>query len=700
MNTVLPSIDTTASQTYPPFSQSIDVPEFQLSPDTVSIMPLPSLGMGDGAAADMDKEERERQRKLSYNHRLQLTPYTDDWLSSSADEDLLMEFPLLSLASVAGFSLGPDRVALVLPYAPRTAPSTLSHTTPHTTISRNGLFSASLAISTQRQNLRLASVIAALNRMSDGKDESHLSDSLSLLTNSGSLGRSDEYAYMIRGPGGFEKNYAEIQKLLERARNPESEEAENVAQPTAPLPIDTDKSAKKKRPAGDLGVGPSICAVVDKLAMPLDANGQPLAGRKPIRVIKAELEKRIELLKTNQGEWEAFQTRIMKYKRDDHKSLLRGTQIDLIRKNKQLLKEMYPDFRQQALLMVRINNENHRVLVLERKIKIVHKKQRAKMEAIQRKEELIERGKLREKDELGKPQALQKKWFIIVALASRVRMIQKLLEQTHKRTAASQLQNHAARVIQRAYRKYKRAAAEERQRAALQTIQRVFHSYVQRRREVIKNNAANLIRTFFKEVYDTSKLMKVVKKYRFSVIRAQRYARSYITILRAELELCVMQWDHFEAQWWTQRKGSMHKTASVASIDEKAGKSKKRGKKGKKDDSADKGGNDKVSMLRCPDPIKIRLIRESLLQRRKEHRQQLGEYEDQLAKFNADRRKRLKPMFSRAPGKTNVPDPDMPKRPFFKASVLVLLSRDDLFALMEKGFVESTTSKLSSMPSE
>jgi hypothetical protein len=32
----------------------------------------------------------------------------------------------------------------------------------------------------------------------------------------------------------------------------------------------------------------------------------------------------------------------------------------------------------------------------------------------------------------------------------------------------------------------------------------------------LKHSAADVIRNFFKEVYDTSKLMKVVKKYRYS----------------------------------------------------------------------------------------------------------------------------------------------------------------------------------------
>jgi FKBP-type peptidyl-prolyl cis-trans isomerase (trigger factor) len=34
------------------------------------------------------------------------------------------------------------------------------------------------------------------------------------------------------------------------------------------------------------------------------------AGRKPIRVIAAELNKKIDQLKSNQAEWEAFQARI------------------------------------------------------------------------------------------------------------------------------------------------------------------------------------------------------------------------------------------------------------------------------------------------------------------------------------------------------------------------------------------------------
>jgi hypothetical protein len=44
----------------------------------------------------------------------------------------------------------------------------------------------------------------------------------------------------------------------------------------------------------------------------------------------------------------------------------------------------------------------------------------------------------------------------------------------------------------------------------------VFHIYVGRRKNQIKHKSADMIRQFFKEVHDVSKLMKVVKKYRFS----------------------------------------------------------------------------------------------------------------------------------------------------------------------------------------
>lgn len=44
----------------------------------------------------------------------------------------------------------------------------------------------------------------------------------------------------------------------------------------------------------------------------------------------------------------------------------------------------------------------------------------------------------------------------------------------------------------------------------------VFQKYVIRWRLQVKHEAADVIRTFFKEVHDTSKLMKVVKKYRYA----------------------------------------------------------------------------------------------------------------------------------------------------------------------------------------
>ena len=55
-----------------------------------------------------------------------------------------------------------------------------------------------------------------------------------------------------------------------------------------------------------------------------------------------------------------------------------------------------------------------------------------------------------------------------------------------------------------------------------------------------------MIRTFFKEVHDTSKLMKIVKKYRYAVIKAQSLVRSFVAVQNARMLALLKYSDKFE----------------------------------------------------------------------------------------------------------------------------------------------------------
>ncbi|KAJ3372788.1 hypothetical protein HDU91_001903 [Kappamyces sp. JEL0680] len=130
--------------------------------------------------------------------------------------------------------------------------------------------------------------------------------------------------------------------------------------------------------------------------------------------------------------------------------------------------------------------------------------------------------------------------------------------------------------------------------------------------------ASLTIQSFFKEVYDVSKLLKVVKKYRFSVIKAQRYIREFLLVREARILAITKVWDSQEANWWTQRQKGVK--GSYEFIDEKKAKDKGKKKKGKKDD-ADKATRipefERGGAHACSD-VKRKVILGNLILRRKQ----------------------------------------------------------------------------------
>jgi hypothetical protein len=78
--------------------------------------------------------------------------------------------------------------------------------------------------------------------------------------------------------------------------------------------------------------------------------------------------------------------------------------------------------------------------------------------------------------------------------------------------------------------------------------------YIMSKRDKKKHEAADIIRDFFHEVHDVSKLWKVIKKFRQSVSLAQRVMRKFIQVYFAQVELVLLQWNNVEPVWWGQRK--------------------------------------------------------------------------------------------------------------------------------------------------
>ncbi|KAI8618986.1 hypothetical protein BC830DRAFT_1106287 [Chytriomyces sp. MP71] len=547
-----------------------------------------------------------------------------------------------------------------------------------------------LTPATQRQNMRLAALLALMNRANGGTG---ISDDAF----DGVSGGAGNEVFDVRDrTARFDKSLNEIQKLLEYAKNLDDAAIEGGDV----MMMDTARRSKATSAAPvSESTHKETSSFMQKHALMYDQHGQSDGnggirnrfGRKPIKMIEAELKKKIDLLKSNQGEWEVFQEKILAYQKDNQ------TTNNIVRQNREAMAAFLPDSRQRNLESLFMDLEKHRETVLKKKKKMDKEKLKKKLEAFQKKESLLEQGKRREKEENGKSQISQKKWFIVVATAARIGYIQRTLEENRARNQKKIRGGHAARVIQKCWRQYARRKAEIRKQEALKTISTVFHYYLLRRRMEAKFYAADIIRQFFKEVHDVSKLMKVVQKYRFSVIGAQRLVRSHLEIRRAQVTAISKYWDKMEGAWWTQRKLHGGVGGSTGSVDgEKAKTSKQTKKKGKKskdeDKDKDKGDKERGPALKVNEAIKITVITEDLLTRQQQFRKIKALYQEQLEKYLAELKKApvKRTLFSGIKAKNEKPEDDKnaPKKPLFK----LLPSVAEMFQIIEKGFLAQTNS--------
>ncbi|TPX60659.1 hypothetical protein PhCBS80983_g01619 [Powellomyces hirtus] len=406
----------------------------------------------------------------------------------------------------------------------------------------------------------------------------------------------------------------------------------------------------------------------------LFTENKTLAGRKPIRVIAADLDKRIEMLKSNQAEWDAFQNKILEYREADN-ARARTAPADMIRLNKEAVTQLPEVTKRQRMASVKEERDRHRLEIRTRKQEHDMERWHEKVAALQKKKDVLEQMKKKEREQMGRAQALQRKWFVLTAVASRMTLIRIVLETERERRAQALVRLHAARVIQRVYRTHMRRREEARKLQALAKISVVFRRYVARRRESQKHMASDAIRQFFRDVYDVSRLMKIVKKYRFSVVKAQTYVLSWSEIRNCQIKVLSKYWDKLEPLWWNARKGgaaaaSLKKGGSNADLDEKKEKLKTKKARGKvrKDDVVEK------VPLKMTNTIKRNTILADLIIRRKEHRQRLSLWEQDMITFNASH-------------KTGKGESGPPRRPVFK----LLPPQSDMLILIEKGFLEAAS---------
>ncbi|KAJ3249422.1 hypothetical protein HDU78_003208 [Chytriomyces hyalinus] len=540
-----------------------------------------------------------------------------------------------------------------------------------------------LTAATQRQNMRLEALLALMNRAANPG-----TDAFARLAEDGTENSGfDVVDRAVR----FEKSLSEIQKLLEYAKNLDD------ATLDADLTVMSMEQARRGRPStSPLLVSQQYKEVSTQQQSHLfdhastgggDAGGRNRYGRKPMKLIEDELNKRIELLKSNQGEWEAFQEKILEYQKDSSVS------NNIIKQNKEMLAAFFPEMRQKAIESYQFNQERHREMVLKKKRSIEKALLKKKLEAVIKKDSMIEQGKKREKDENGRGQLAQKKWFIVIATAARVGYIQRIVEENRLKNMKKLTEGHSARVIQKHWRKYAHRKAELRKQEALEKIGQVFHFYILRRRMEAKYLAADKIRQFFKDVHDVSKLMKVVQKYRFSVIGAQRIVRRKLEIRNAQVAVLLKYWDKLEPTWWAQRKmhgGTAGSTGSLDGEKAKNGKpSKKKGKKPKEDEKdKEKGDKEKGPVLKVSEAVRVNLVTEDLLVRKKAFRKTQDAHREQMAKYAADLKKvpAKRTLFTGIKAKVEAKpeeDKNAPKKPVFK----LLPSVPDMYQIINKGFL-------------
>ncbi|KAJ3274069.1 hypothetical protein HDV01_003562 [Terramyces sp. JEL0728] len=425
-------------------------------------------------------------------------------------------------------------------------------------------FPPAISPATQKQNYRLANLIKLLQSTNtndrlpkiDGSEENEFNrDSMAV---------------------SFDKNWSELMKMIDYAKDLNESDSGLDFMPNADDYGDIHQKRRhvdmKKQLAGPQSV----------------ANGnQPgqkaLVGRKPVRAIMNDLSKRIQMLKTNPVQWEILQQKVCNafltpvgYTRQTKSA---GDHIHL---NKKLAWE--PNLKKNLIENQKLKHQERLDTVLKRKHQLDSRDLARHVYNLEQKDARLARNLAIEKDFAGSTQIIQARWFVVIFLAARISMIERHLTSTHQNRMLSLRRNHAAIVIQRWYKNFLYAKIQEMRKKALVVIGKAFRLFYMKWKNARLRLASDNIQSFFQEVYDVSKLMKIVKKYRFSgkvilstVIKAQRYCKTFLKIRESRIVAISKHWENMEAVWWTQRgKGGK---GSVQDLEDKKPKSKKKKKK-------------------------------------------------------------------------------------------------------------------------
>ncbi|KAI9145659.1 hypothetical protein BKA69DRAFT_453578 [Paraphysoderma sedebokerense] len=442
----------------------------------------------------------------------------------------------------------------------------------------------------------------------------------------------------------------------------------------------------------------------DITALSISEEKKIISGRKPIRLIAAELQERLETLRNNANQWDMFNSQVMAYKAAQKSN----RRLNALQQNMDAIDLYTPDKKIKHLKQMKEENSEHRKYVRENRKLIDERKLEYLMRSIQKTEDQPDSA--RDKPATNSRFAAHyQKWLVLCAIASRFWFMQTTIEQLHEDYFSRQRQERAAKLIQRVWRKHHAILLEKRRRWALKIISRLFFRFVRKRREQKKHWAANVIRGFFKEIHDVSKLMKIIKKYRFSVVTAQRHARQFLEVRQCQLLLLMLQWDSLESTWWAQHRKPLSsnkdsKEGAMSDEETKYGKSRRQSKsKIKKEESNPKEmkKDDRV-VLRIPDEIRIPILLNVLLQHRMAYRKLRFQYDKDREAYNVQFRGKLDISSNRLPindrNNQNSASPskdrdanqtNVSKPPTFK----VLLPNIDMMELISRGFMEFSAQK-------
>lgn len=130
--------------------------------------------------------------------------------------------------------------------------------------------------------------------------------------------------------------------------------------------------------------------------------------------------------------------------------------------------------------------------------------------------------------------------------------------------------------------------------------------------------------------------MKVVKKYRYAVIRSQSFIRSYLNVQHARLFVVLKYADGLETQWRALQKKSITK-----SQDELKGDDRKKGLKKQNTFSQANKKERRETIVTIPIDQKRHALKQDLSNRIKAYREKTHEYNAELEKYIHSRKKRL-----------------------------------------------------------